>query len=633
MASKIGDLFWEVDASTKKFDKELKGSEKKAKTTGSKLTKVGKTIATAFSVLAVAGVAALGKKVIEVALKFEDAFQIQEAAIIKLNAALEATGQNQEGVSESIQDFATELQGLTTVGDEATLSLIQIALNSGLTAEASKEAAKDAIGLSKAFGIDLTAAIKATTNAQQGNFDMLNRYVPAVKNAKGEVEKQAAAEIALANAFEIARAETKTSIGVEIQLQNAIGDSQEIIGEYVSEILTPWRAVLLDLVTQSNKLRVAQKKLRSGVDEETLSNEELILSYNAIIQKITALSIQAGLGNAINQAIAAGKIKALKEELLHVEALIDQQIVSNALKAKAADEAAEDADEQAAIDARALKAATIKENAAAILATIKEDALTASEKELNNLQEQINFWAQYRKTIEGAEEVFQLLAARRKELLTSEGEALKQNIEITQTATEVDAIWRQAQADASARNQEDLEAENQLYLDLANVGVGAVLSGISDIGEALVVQELGWDNFAKAGLNAIAAILDALSAQLVAQAASITASFFLGNITAPVGAGQALIGAGLASLSAGAVRGLAGSFEQGGIVPITPGIPATGDRSLVAVNGGERITPADEAGGTIELSIMLDGETIARSTIEDYVNKGRILVEARGLTG
>ena len=108
----------------KKVDKTIDSTSK----TTSKLTDLFKSLAGPVAIGAVvAGVIKYGKEA-------EKAYQVQEKAIAGVNAALKATGQFTENVSQDIQDYAAELQGLTVVGDETTLSLIQTAINMGLTA-------------------------------------------------------------------------------------------------------------------------------------------------------------------------------------------------------------------------------------------------------------------------------------------------------------------------------------------------------------------------------------------------------------------------------------------------------------------------------------------------------------------
>ena len=51
------------------------------------------------------------------------------------------------------------------------------------------------------------------------------------------------------------------------------------------------------------------------------------------------------------------------------------------------------------------------------LEELRVDRLSNEEKELELIRGKINFWSEYRDTVEGAEEIFQELAERRNELL------------------------------------------------------------------------------------------------------------------------------------------------------------------------------------------------------------------------
>ena len=149
--------------------------------------------------VAIAGIGALSAMIV----KTTRLFGVQEKAIVKMEAALKSSGQEVKNNSKDFQKFASELQKITTVGDEASLGLLQIATNMGLNSKQAKQATKDAIGLSKAFGIDTTAAIKAVTAAQLGDFNMLNRYIPALRSVKDETKKAAMARDLLNQSFKI----------------------------------------------------------------------------------------------------------------------------------------------------------------------------------------------------------------------------------------------------------------------------------------------------------------------------------------------------------------------------------------------------------------------------------------------
>jgi len=183
--------------------------------------------------VAIAGIGALSAMIV----KTTRLFGVQEKAIVKMEAALKSSGQEVKNNSKDFQKFASELQKITTVGDEASLGLLQIATNMGLNSKQAKQATKDAIGLSKAFGIDTTAAIKAVTAAQLGDFNMLNRYIPALRSVKDETKKAAMARDLLNQSFKVAKAETATLAGATIQMQNAIGDAGEEIGKVFAPML------------------------------------------------------------------------------------------------------------------------------------------------------------------------------------------------------------------------------------------------------------------------------------------------------------------------------------------------------------------------------------------------------------
>lgn len=156
---------------------------------------------------------------------------------------------------------------------------------------------------------------------------------------------------------------------------------------------------------------------------------------------------------------------------------------------------------------------------------------------------------------------------------------------------------------------------------LTNTGMTSLLSGMDSVGEALYNGELSWGTWASAGLNALSSVLSALGAELAARA---VAALLLGNIA---GAAVASAGSAAAYVASGVASAAAASFEQGGTVPINPNVSPTGDKTLIAVNGGETITPADESTGTMQFMIYLDGNKIADNTVNKYINKRKYLIK------
>jgi len=159
------------------------------------------------------------------------AYGEQEKVERLLQKAMESTGQYSVAAFEELKRYASEIQNLTTVGDEASLKLMQLGLSMGVSSDKIKDATKYAIGLSKAYDLDLKSAMKMVALAFEGDFNMLQRYLPELKKLKDNTEKQAVAFKRFGEGWGIATEEAKTAEGALIQLNNTIGDFKERIGE------------------------------------------------------------------------------------------------------------------------------------------------------------------------------------------------------------------------------------------------------------------------------------------------------------------------------------------------------------------------------------------------------------------
>jgi hypothetical protein len=179
--------------------------------------------------LALEGLKIATKAVVDIGKKAVETFKAQEQA----EAALEAqTG----GSIETNKAFASSIQDITTIGDEAILQVQQLGLQMGITNENINQATTDAIGFSESLGVDLKAAMKLVTNAQEGNFSALERYIPALRTATTDAEKMAIVQEKAAKGFDIAQAKAQTFTGMLQQLENAQGDVLESVGRVVSVI-------------------------------------------------------------------------------------------------------------------------------------------------------------------------------------------------------------------------------------------------------------------------------------------------------------------------------------------------------------------------------------------------------------
>lgn len=159
------------------------------------------------------------------------AFGQQEMAVQKLAAAVRANGGNVSEVLPIMRQFASDIQAITTYGDEQVHSMMAMATSMGVNSAQMQGVIKSAIGLAEALNMDVMTAIKASSAAVQGKTTMLQEYIPSLAKCKTEEEKLAQVQTLSASGFAQAEAAANTLDGKLKQAANAWGDLQEVMGE------------------------------------------------------------------------------------------------------------------------------------------------------------------------------------------------------------------------------------------------------------------------------------------------------------------------------------------------------------------------------------------------------------------
>ncbi len=185
------------------------------------------------------------------------AFAVQEKAEKKLHAALKASGQEAEKNLALFKKQASAIQNVTTVGDEMSLSLAATATAMGIQAHQLDAVIKGAIGLSKAFEMDLNTSIKAAAASLQGKTELLTRYIPTLSQVEGEANKVAFVMDKMAQGFAVAKAEAKTTEGRLIQMKNSMGDLMEMVGSRLAPAITRFAEKLQRIFTVLNAVNPA----------------------------------------------------------------------------------------------------------------------------------------------------------------------------------------------------------------------------------------------------------------------------------------------------------------------------------------------------------------------------------------
>lgn len=155
----------------------------------------------------------------------------QERAEMMLANALKVSGEESVKAMEKFKAFARSIQQTTIYGDEEVLMLMQLMKSLGVATPNLEEATKQAIGLAAATGRDVQSMAMYIALAQQGEFTMLRRYIPALRSTTDATEQLRIIQEFSAKGFKLAQSEALTTSGALKQMKNAVGDLLEKIGQ------------------------------------------------------------------------------------------------------------------------------------------------------------------------------------------------------------------------------------------------------------------------------------------------------------------------------------------------------------------------------------------------------------------
>lgn len=174
------------------------------------------------------------------AMKFVEAYGNQREAVAKLDTALSNLDGVQEGASKRLQNLASEMQKVTTYGDEQIITMQALLANYGLNENAITQLTPKILDMAAATGTDLnTAAMALGRTLSTGTIGTLTRYGINVDEAAFKSDALGTVVKALGNQFGgVAKSVAGEPLGAIKQMQNAVGDLMEVIGELISRPLT-----------------------------------------------------------------------------------------------------------------------------------------------------------------------------------------------------------------------------------------------------------------------------------------------------------------------------------------------------------------------------------------------------------
>lgn len=225
--------------------KGLKDVERQAQQTGEAAKEAGEKGNSGFSGMAsgigkaVAAFAA-AKGVLDFFASSITAANENARAVNTLAAAYQAVGYNAEGAMKQAQQFATKMQNLTGIADEAFLNAQRLLANYGVVGTKAQQAIQAAYALSIGKSMDFAAAMDLVSKAAVGQTQTLSRYGIQIDQTTKEGEKF---DAVLAQINERFGATAQAAMGDTISRTNALkeswGDFKEQVGKGLNEGLAP----------------------------------------------------------------------------------------------------------------------------------------------------------------------------------------------------------------------------------------------------------------------------------------------------------------------------------------------------------------------------------------------------------
>lgn len=215
-----------------------------------------------------------------------EAYKESEQAEQKLTAAIGYR-------SQALIDNASAMQKVSLYDDEAVLGA---QANIGMfikEEETIKKVTKAAMNLATAKNMSLVSAADLVTKSIASSTNAMGRYGIQIEGVAGSTERAESAVNAIEKAFGgMSEAMANTDAGKIIQMQNAIGDTKEIIGKELLPLQLEWNKLALDLAEMyTGPIAEGLKTLSYilGGDEKVKSREKELKIIGQEIRELTKL--------------------------------------------------------------------------------------------------------------------------------------------------------------------------------------------------------------------------------------------------------------------------------------------------------------------------------------------------------
>lgn len=194
----------------------------------------------------------------------------QEVALNNLNASLGRAGNLTRETSLELQNFATQLQSVSTFEDDATLGALALLQSlTKLDKDGLKAGVASAADFATVLGIDLETATRLVAKAAEGNTEAFKRYGVEINKGKNDSESFANTIKALNEQFGgAAQSQLNTYAGSTKSLSNSFGELLEPIGDVIvkNEFV----------VSTINQIKSVVESLTRNIEENKVAYTDLV---------------------------------------------------------------------------------------------------------------------------------------------------------------------------------------------------------------------------------------------------------------------------------------------------------------------------------------------------------------------
>lgn len=550
-------------ANMQKFSSTTDVAKTSAKSLQDRMTSFAK------SLLAASGAILSIRALVNVMKSSIAAYREQEQAEAKLAAALRATSKQYDISLKEMTDYASELQRITTYGDEVTVSAMAMLQQLGdLDKQGLKRLTPLVQDFATAMGVDLQTAASLVGKTLGSTTNALSRYGVQIDANAPKEQKLASLIGVLQDKFGgFSEKVAQTGSGALAQLNNIMSDIQEEGGKALLDFLKPAIVDLTNFLTKTLQAWSAQRNLNMALKGQATSVYEIDQALKEQNKRLGDAGIlEQNLARQISEAQAAydKEAKAVREG-------------KDALKSNLPALASRLAGLRAQYDTQKK---TIKQGRENI------DTLNAEREELQRLNDIESANVRITKAREEAYRVAisqaQALAGNIASLEnrnSSAVESFRKTVDISERLA-FNLSQMEARYESLPKPIKKTTDELKDFQEKAESAVTAIAPFAEAIGQMAVDSERGWEAFKEAAKDAIASVL-----RMLAEKAFVESLAAFASLNIPGGILWAAAGT-AALVAAGVVKALG----EGGVV--------TGPtQALIGEKGPEAVIPLNKMGG------------------------------------